>query len=587
MATPRSGVNRWLKISWRPKDPGDRPDFKGLIQFDEHGENEALGLVEYGFYQIEVTNGAPRTLALWMDGQPMETRVYGTWNWDTDDYAGLHSFEISTGAGERYQTSLRVFPRKMLVPAYTRMKQELSEIALDLLLRLDSPAHEHAIYGTKSEETSALHDYIQIKAIMKELGEIMSQLRRNPLHALREHSLQQDWQHVTHFSSEAIPLPGNVQTIPALVARQRVTYLPEIWMTREHYPTCDTYENRLLKRFLQQQLLSKLLVIEKKAEREEKQLTEHCARYTRDDDSRDQRDKMRSALLTCQELKERCLRWSSEPFLKEVSAFSHDGKATQILLKDPTYSRFYRLYLHFQQHLKITRDAQQFVEELSLKKTSALYELWSVFTVSRMLIDELMSAGYQIISNNTFYEIKKDYFQFDVKTDTTSSIVLSKNDLRVVFRYEPIYENYRQNQAILTPVSTLSGNTTQKPDLAIEIYQNHQPRAILIFDAKSQREKGRNGQTLLSEKTNDKIQSYLTTIAYQDAPAPGSRQASRFTYLVSSSYGLYPGKDLWQSPPNQYNQSTGALPLLPHMAPHRLDEVRRVVKDLLHQALLF
>lgn len=65
-----------------------------------------------------------------------------------------------------------------------------------------------------------------------------------------------------------------------------------------------------------------------------------------------------------------------------------------------------------------------------------------------MIIDELMNAGYRIISNNTFYEIEKDYFQFDVKKDTTSSIVLSKNDLLVKFGYEPIYENYRQTQII-------------------------------------------------------------------------------------------------------------------------------------------
>jgi hypothetical protein len=45
----------------------------------------------------------------------------------------------------------------------------------------------------------------------------------------------------------------------------------------------------------------------------------------------------------------------------------------------------------------------------SCSKVSALYELWSVFTVSRMIIDELMNAGYRIISNNTFYEIEKDY----------------------------------------------------------------------------------------------------------------------------------------------------------------------------------
>ena len=59
--------------------------------------------------------------------------------------------------------------------------QELSEVALDLLLRLDSPSRERAVYGPKNEETSALHDYLQIVGIMDELRDIMSKLRRNSM----------------------------------------------------------------------------------------------------------------------------------------------------------------------------------------------------------------------------------------------------------------------------------------------------------------------------------------------------------------------------------------------------------------------
>ena len=73
--------------------------------------------------------------------------------------------------------------------------------------------------------------------------------------------------------------------------------------------------------------------------------------HRNDENARDLLGKMQQVLARCQQMKERCLRWSSEPFLQEVQFLEHEGGATQILLKHPTYNRFYRLYLQFQQHL--------------------------------------------------------------------------------------------------------------------------------------------------------------------------------------------------------------------------------------------
>ncbi len=374
MATPTSGVNHWLTLRRDTSRPGAPIESRNPILFDEGNENEALDVVEYGHYMIEATNAVPGALTLWIDGERIETRISGFWQWKTDDYAGLYRFEVQAPTGELYQTWIRVFPRKILMPAYNRMKQELSAIALDLLLRLDFPAREWAEYEKKNEDTSALHDYMQISNILADLRDIMSQLRRNPLHTLRGQSVQQSWQHIIHFSPDATPLPGNYQAAPATLEKRNVRYLPGTWLTQERRLTYDTYENRLLKRFLQKQLVAKLTLIEKRARREEKQLHDLCALYPNDKNARDLLVKMQQALVRCQEMKDRCLRWSSEPFLQEVQILTYEGGATQILLKDPTYNRFYRLYLRFQQHLKITRDAQKAVDELSLKKMSALYE---------------------------------------------------------------------------------------------------------------------------------------------------------------------------------------------------------------------
>lgn len=576
MATPTSGVNRWLTIRWDTLSPGGSIQPSKPILFDEGSENEALWVVEYGHYVIEVTKEAPGAVTIWIDGNRVETRVYGIWQWKTDDYAGLYRFEVQAATGELYHTWIRVFPHKMRIPAYNLMKQELSEIALDLLLRLDSPSREMAEYGMRKEDTSSLHDYIQVSGIMEELRDIMSQLRRNPLHALRGQNVQQGWQHIAHFSIDAKPLPGNYQAAPAVLEKRNVRYLPGTWLTQERCLTYDTYENRLLKQFLQKQLIAKLTQIEKRARHEEEQLRYHCARYRNDNNARDLLDKMQQALVRCQQMKELCIRWSSEPFLQEVQSLAHGGGATQILLKNPTYNRFYRLYLRFQQHLKITRDAQKAVDELSLKKVSSLYELWSVFTLSRIAIDDLLAAGYHIISNSTFFEVEKDYFQFDVQKNK-SSIVLAKDNLRVEFKYEPIYPNQNLMRYKSALVATTWGNNPLTPDLAIEVYEGDQPRDLLIFDAKYKREKY-NGRAYPKRDDLNRMRDYRDSIQYQKYVGGGGHDPHKRDRVVSCAYIIYPGDELHQE---GAEKSIGALPLVPGMASSRIHKVRVALRDLL------
>ncbi|HEU5375631.1 MAG TPA: nuclease domain-containing protein [Ktedonobacteraceae bacterium] len=280
-------------------------------------------------------------------------------------------------------------------------------------------------------------------------------------------------------------------------------------------------------------------------------------------------------------MKERCIRWSSEPFLQDVQSLAHGGGATQILLKNPTYNRFYRLYLRFQQRLKITRDAQKAVDELSLKKVSALYELWSVFTLSRMVIDDLLPAGYRIISNSTIFEVEKDYFQFDVRKNT-SSIVLAKDDLQVKLKYEPIYPNQSQMRHQSALVATTWGRNPLTPDLAIEVYQGDRPCDLLIFDAKYRREK-ENRRAYPKRDDLNKMRDYHASIQYQQYTGGGGRDPYTRNLIVNSAYILYPGDELYKEEPDR---SIGALPLVPGMPATRLHEVRAALRDMLYQTYL-
>src|SRR2546421_533379 len=59
------------------------------------------------------------------------------------------------------------------------------------------------------------------------------------------------------------------------------------------------------------------------------------------------------------------------------------------LLKHLSYSHFYRLYLQFQQKLKISLDTEQYLTTLTLRKMWDLYQIWSVFHITRTIVDIL------------------------------------------------------------------------------------------------------------------------------------------------------------------------------------------------------
>lgn len=567
MATPTSGVNRWLTVN------------KRSVSFVEGTENAALNVLEYTENTIEITSEAPKQLSLWIDGQKLKTAHYGIWNWNPIDYAGLYRFEIQDPGEQRYTTWIRVFPRKLTQRLYEKMQDELSEIALDLLYRLDSPANERAEYAPRLQDTSPLHDYKQICGIINELREIMTQIRRDPHHTLRDQSVQCDWQTAARFPAEAVPLPGASIALPASLAQKYgLRHLPLSWRTQERSLTYDTYENRLLKQFLQKQLVAKLTLIEKRARNEEQRLKTVYSRYHNADDGT-ALTQLQAAIVECQQMKQRCIRWSSEPFLRAVQSLSPAGKATQVLLKHPTYSRFYHLYLLFQKRLKTTRDVTAPVHKLAMRRVSDLYEMWSIFTLTRLAIEELLDAGYRMVSNTTFYEVEKDYFQFHVLKNT-ASIVMVRDELRVEFKYEPIYPNRVNIRYKSAVVATIMGTDSLTPDMAIESYKGGISQDILIFDAKYRRERAKDGLFYPKNEDIDTMYRYKDRIRYQKYIPGRARDPYTWENIISCAYILYPGDQIH----TESGDSIGALPLKPGMPIQRLDKIRAHLNKLLYDA---
>ena len=570
MATPVSGADGWLTINGRP------------IRFSTADENQALNIREYSTYELRITASSPDKVFIFIDGQRLDTARRGLWDWRPEHYAGLYQMRMEAPGHPPYITWIRVFPHKFTQQLYERMKSDLSRIALDLLFRLDSPAVEKTEYTLPFQETSALHDYENVRLIIEKMRDVLLHIRQEPHSTLRPQNVQCNVRDLTHFTSSTLPVAGKSICLPdQLAADHRLPYVPERWVLQHNHLTYDTYENRLLKQFLQKQLVAKLSSIQERAENEKKKTEAIYARYGNRED-KEKIVKLKAVIAECQQMRLRCIHWSSERFLYTVQPTVLIVKATQVLLKHPHYSRFYHLYLLFQQRLQIAQfNTEHYITTIAQRKVSELYEMWSVFGITHIMVEELLTAGYLMISNTTFYEVRKDYFQFDVHRNI-AAIILVKNTLRVEFKYEPVYPNRLYVTARSALVNTSMGYDPLTPDMAVEVYQDGVPKYVLIFDAKYRRVKQPDGQWYPNIEDIATMYRYRHNIQYLRYDPTQMRQPYTVEQIVTSAYIFYPANKIR----TEANNRIGALPFTPNMPPQRLNEVRQQLKDLLYYAYL-
>ena len=575
MATPVSGanaaINTWLTLNGVPLcfTPGD----ENLEAHAKENVNNRLRITSPDLDQLEIR----------IDGELLQTVFYGYWSWHPYGYAGLYQIEVSRPGFPSQIASVRVFPEKLTQERYEAMLTDLRIFALDLLLRLSSPTGEKAITELEKEEPSPYREYKQVKGIIDALRDVMEHIRRNPYRVLREEREQRYLREVRQFSSEIIPIPGTMTRLPpSIAARSAIEYLPEKWMARRTLLTYDVHENRLLKQFVQRQLITRLAMLQNRAEseirrREQSRMVKLRNNWT--DDETPEIEKLRLVISDCQLMMRRCIFWADEAFLASVQALALTGKATQVLLKNPSYSRFYLLYLRFQQHLRISLDTERFLTMLALRKIFDLYEFWSVFQVTRIVIAKLEEAGYVITSHSVFYEIEQDYFQFDVRRNV-SSIILTRGETRVEIRYEPIYPNHKALRNVSGLAAYQYGDYALTPDMAIEVYEREQPRHVAIFDAKYRWYREKDGLFHPKDEDLDKMRRYHDRIQYKIYNRKTGRE--RWQQVVSSAYVLYPGESLDRDP----GKVIGALPMKPNMSAEQSNAVEQAVVDILRMARL-
>lgn len=558
MATPASGVNTWLTINGQP------------LSFQPGDDNLAAAVLEFEDNEIQVTTSAPRGIEIFIDGERLRSAYAGYWTWRPKGFAGLYEISVQTPSQEAYIANVRVLPGQLSLGRYEQMLEDISAISEDLLYQLHAPAFERAKARSRQGKSSALREYQLIKAIQPDLAEVMSHLRRNPRRVLVGQTQGKLLHQVRRFSGEVQPVPG---PMVELAVGGGIPYptLPQVWDVQENTLTYDTYENRLLKHFLWRQLQPRIYSIQEKALAEIKrrdQVRRFKLQQGWEEHETERINELQNVIADCASLMNQCIAWGSEIFLRDVRPLVHAQEPTQVLQKHPYYNRFYRIYLRFQRELGFDLNTERYVAKLAMRKLSELYETWSMFIVTNVVIRLLERFGYKIISSSGFFDV--DEGQFHVEVDRQAQIEMASGSRRIHLRYEPLYP-----AAATVRVGMVANAPKQRtPDLSIEVWERGQPMAVMIFDAKYATEvEGKD--YFYREDDLNKMSDYLQKICWKSND-PRQRYPRK---IVTSAYIVYPGTVL-QHDPDQ--PETGALPLIPN-APERAQSLS-AIKDILKNA---
>lgn len=564
MATQASGADGWLTLNGVP------------LEFDPHGENLAAQVKEYQENHFRITEAAPDDLQILVEGEPLETERYGRWIWYPQAYAGLYALEVRAPGYGRHKTQVRVLPTNITLRQKGQMLEDISEISTDLLFQLHSPARERAGMTVGDRYQSPLRSYQLIQELVKDLERSMTRIARDPHRRLVGRQERRQWHEPEVLGANATLVPG--PAVAVAHAREGVpAVLPREWQVERGELTYDVYENRLLKHFLWSQLLPRLVQVEEGAEAEIQRRQEKLAIYEKyrwrgnAAAERERIAELEAVIDSVKFLQRRVIGWGNLPFLRRVRPAPLRAVPTQVLQKDQGYSQFYYVYLRFQHELRWGVTAERFMTQLALRKMAELYEMWTVFRITDVLLPLLRLAGYQVISERGFFRLEDQLFHFEVDRDAT--IELARGKTRVVIQYEPLYPHLKKGGEVTGLVTPRYPWLT--PDLAVEHWEGGVPQALLIFDAKY-KSTMRRGQKSYWEEDLDKMSAYYNQILWK-APHGGGRPQQ----IVSSAYVLYPGEVLVH---NEAYPQVGALPVVPGL--ECWPQVRSVLTDLLRNGEL-
>ena len=591
MATPTSPIDTWLLLNNMP------------LLFRDDGYDNRDTEARESYNHIKTTPLAPEGLEIFVRGRDNSRKQGGLvkiddtpggkkWDWKPEGKTG--HYELHIELPDYPATSALVFVH----PGLISQKREASMMAdlrtmQDFLFLLGAHDSKKAISQVLDGDVSPLREYEQIKYIIDNLRPIIAAISHHPHSTLQQEHQQLYIHEIRKFSSKVVPQWQNVLPHPpSSLTTLSLEYLPETWIVTHTTVKYDVYENRLLKQFIQDQLLPKLSLIseqarkeidyrEKERERPQNEIHQRSLEYETGKSGNLKKwidteikmiDKLKSVRGKCQQMTQECSHWLNLSFLLMVGSISVPLQVTQVLLKNPLYYRFYRLYLEFQQTLALNLDTEHFSSQLRLRQMSGIYQVWSVFSLTRTLITKLLQNDYEPLDpRRLFYEAKKNYFHFDLRGNVTE-IILTKGTTRVAIKYEPRYPYYKDigSKSGLVAKSTRLGLT---PDMAVEVYQGEQVSHLAFFDAKY---KWAAVGKLVAFKDEDEesLWKYIKGIEYK----PLNSSGQKLVEIPAIACILYPGTVLDWAP---LDQPIGALPLIPNIPLDITKNINQAIDEIL------
>lgn len=483
------------------------------------------------------------------------------WRWNPQNAVGRFPVRLQVtwpdGSTEELRTALDVIPRKLDQRHYDLLLDDLQQAAYTLVYTLVGGTVGASPRVAPGEwERSLLADYFSLfgerfAALERAVERIASQ----PHTLLRTTSERVPTGQARNFSRLDADLSWSLMAFPADQepgAASTGADLPAEITQPRSTPTADTYENRLLKRLLNE-LYQRARHVNALATQE----TGHPRNATGRPAGaalREIAEQSRAIMRRLQELR-------SLPFLAEVGPLSRFYGPSQVMQRNPAYRQVYRFWQDLRRHPFIAIESPLF--QIPLHELPYLYECWCAIQLvfSLLALPDALLQTQSLVSSKSGLQPE----QRSTRPPTTSLytltlteaeplLVLTWRGMTLRLRYQPCYRPVTSRRSAVnaedptrhSPLANLISldRHTRIPDFVLEIAQPDQPLFIAVLDAKYRLDASGG----VPEDALADAYTYLGSIG-----TPDGERVTRAALL------LYPGT----GPAEHYPSGVGALPLLP------------------------
>lgn len=504
------------------------------------------------------------------------------WRWNPENSVGHFTLNLRAvwpdGHSEDLQVALEVLPRKIDQQRYDLLLADLQGVARTLVYTLVGGAADAALRPSQSfQERDILDEYFSLFGERFEAFErAVERIAQRPhmvLRATTEHvqpGLARDLSQVEADLARGVfdyrlpvtdPLPSTDgrDTDAPVIAYQ----LPSEVAQSRSTPTTDTYENRVLKRLLDE-LLQRARFMVALASRE---LQDARAGSGRASTRRSPGFSLQGMVDRSSAIVRRLQEVRSRSFLAEVTPLTRFHGPSQVMQRDPAYRQIYRFWQDLRRLPFVALDSPLF--HVPVRDVPRLYEYWCTVQVVWALLElPGIVVRAQCLVTQDQREAKTAFTSAYTCTlvEDTPLLVLDWRGMTLHLRYQPPYRPRRkapsasrkeQSSASEARMATADAGAlplgsslisldrhTRIPDLALELEQPGQPPTVIVFDAKYRLDASGG----VPEDALADAYTYLGSIG----TASGER-------VVRAAVLLYPGRGAAE----HYASGVGALPLLP------------------------